>query len=183
VESPDLRAQIAPVKLSDLVSQIRTTMGTAARHKGVELDFAFVDHDPQAEFNSDQRLLHLVLRNLVENSIKFTPGGGTVTLRFSRRDSEEQPEMVLEVIDTGIGIPPEHQQRVFERFYQVDPARSGSAGRGTGLGLAIVKHAIHALGGQVELKSTPGQGTTVSCILPHVEIAGAFQAGSEEAGA
>jgi two-component system phosphate regulon sensor histidine kinase PhoR len=66
------------------------------------------------------------------------------------------------VTDTGVGIPPEHLDRVFERFYQVDPARSGSAGRGTGLGLAIVKHAVHAMGGSVQLRSTLGRGTIAS---------------------
>ncbi len=73
---------------------------------------------------------------------------------------------MLSVSDTGIGIPPEHLDRVFERFYQVDPARSGSAGRGTGLGLAIVKHAVAALGGSVQIQSTVGAGTTVTCVLP-----------------
>ena len=73
---------------------------------------------------------------------------------------------MIVVADTGIGIPPEHQERVFERFYQVDAARSGSAGRGTGLGLAIVKHAVAALGGAVRLESRVGKGTTVTCVLP-----------------
>jgi signal transduction histidine kinase len=73
---------------------------------------------------------------------------------------------VITVADTGIGIPPEHLDRVFERFYQVDSARSGSAGRGTGLGLAIVKHAVAALGGTVRLESRVGKGTTVTCVLP-----------------
>ena len=74
--------------------------------------------------------------------------------------------MTLRVADTGVGIPPEHIDRVFERFYQVGAARSGSAGRGTGLGLAIVKHAVAALGGAVDIESAPGEGTTVTCVLP-----------------
>src|SRR4029079_9568622 len=101
---------------------------------------------------------------LVENSIKFTHDGGFVTVRFARSDGK----IVLQVADTGIGIPPEHRERVFERFSQVAPPRSGSAGRGTGLGLAIVKHAIHALGGTVELSSEVGMGTKVTCTLPDV---------------
>ncbi|HEY7086768.1 MAG TPA: ATP-binding protein [Tepidisphaeraceae bacterium] len=168
VESADLRAQIAPVKVEDLVASVRSTMGSAAKQKNVELSFVTDDLGSDTEFNSDARLLNLVLKNLVENSIKFTPAGGGVTVTFSRRLAEEDaPErIVLVVSDTGIGIPAEHQQRVFERFYQVDSARSGSAGRGTGLGLAIVKHAVHALGGTVELVSTVGRGTLVTCILP-----------------
>jgi len=74
--------------------------------------------------------------------------------------------VTLRVADTGVGIPPEHIDRVFERFYQVNAARSGSAGRGTGLGLAIVKHAVAALGGSVQIDSAVGQGTTVTCVLP-----------------
>src|SRR6185369_2901018 len=81
------------------------------------------------------------------------------------RDSPD-PSIVLSVSDTGIGIPSEHLDRVFERFYQVDPARSGSTGRGTGLGLAIVKHAVAAMGGSVYIDSTVGVGTTVTCVLP-----------------
>jgi signal transduction histidine kinase len=77
--------------------------------------------------------------------------------------------VVMKIADTGIGIPPTHTERVFERFYQVDPARSGSGGRGTGLGLAIVKHAVGALGGEVSLNSIVGRGTTVTCIVPDAE--------------
>jgi two-component system phosphate regulon sensor histidine kinase PhoR len=164
VESVDIKAQLLPVKMPDLISFVRSTMGIIARQKEVELRFDANDWGDEFEFNSDRHLLELVLKNLVENSIKFTPSGGTVTVRLARTSGT----IVMEVIDTGIGIPPEHQERVFERFYQVDAARSGSAGRGTGLGLAIVKHAIHALGGSVQLASEVGRGTTVMCLLPIV---------------
>jgi signal transduction histidine kinase len=160
----DIKAQLLPVKMPDLISFVRSTMGIIARQKEVELRFDANDWGDEFEFNSDRHLLELVLKNLVENSIKFTPSGGTVTVRLARTSGT----IVMEVIDTGIGIPPEHQERVFERFYQVDAARSGSAGRGTGLGLAIVKHAIHALGGSVQLASEVGRGTTVMCLLPIV---------------
>ena len=142
-------------------------MTQSAREKNVELNFDTDRWAGDIEFNSDRRLLNLVLKNLVENSIKFTPAGGKVTIKLIRFKGEyESGKIVIEVIDSGIGIPPEHQERVFERFYQVDHAQSGAAGRGTGLGLAIVKHAVHALGGSVELTSGVGLGTTVSCILP-----------------
>jgi signal transduction histidine kinase len=123
------------------------------------------------QFVSDQRLVHLILKNLVENAVKFTPPGGKITVGLLRQCDERGGEKVLiRVQDTGVGIAPEHQQRVFERFYQVDPARSGAAGRGTGLGLAIVKHAVHALGGEVSLSSEVGVGTTVSCVLPQAPL-------------
>jgi two-component system phosphate regulon sensor histidine kinase PhoR len=106
--------------------------------------------------------LNLVVKNLIENSVKFTPSGGMVTLAIEPQDGQT----ILRVIDTGIGIPSQHLDRVFERFYQVDAARSSTSGRGTGLGLAIVKHAVHALGGTVDLSSEQGKGTTVECRFP-----------------
>jgi len=172
VENAELKAQISSVKTEDVLTLIRSSLGAFARQKNIEL--VLDDYGPAApaEFVSDSRLLHLVLKNLVENSIKFTPGGGrvTVTVRAVAPAADASPDdhlsVVFTVSDTGIGIAPEHIDRVFERFYQVDSARSGSAGRGTGLGLAIVKHAVHALGGTVKLDSKLGQGTTVTCEFP-----------------
>jgi two-component system, OmpR family, phosphate regulon sensor histidine kinase PhoR len=166
LESPDVEPSLADVKLWDLFAVVRSTMGPTARQKNVELHFDEKTEMPET-FRSDERLLHLVLKNLVENSIKFTPPGGSVTIALTPLDNN----VALSVADTGIGIPPEHRDRVFERFYQVDPARSGTAGRGTGLGLAIVKHAVAALGGTVRLESTVGKGTTVTCLLPQATTA------------
>jgi signal transduction histidine kinase len=150
-------------------------MGVMARQKNVELRLGDGDAGTSAgasapgEIRTDTRLVNLVLKNLVENSIKFTPGGGRVTVSFQQSSPPAGatfPNVTLTVADNGIGIAPEHIERVFERFYQVDVARSGSAGRGTGLGLAIVKHAVHALGGTVRLQSAVGAGTTVTCEFP-----------------
>jgi two-component system phosphate regulon sensor histidine kinase PhoR len=156
------------VKTSELLSILRSTMGTLARQKNVELRLGDGDPNTPPEICTDSRLINLVLKNLVENSIKYTPSSGHVTV--SIHQSQHTPDVAgvvtLRVSDTGIGIAPEHLDRVFERFYQVDSARSGSAGRGTGLGLAIVKHAVHALGGEVGLQSTVGVGTTVTCEFP-----------------
>jgi two-component system phosphate regulon sensor histidine kinase PhoR len=172
VESSDLKPHVSAVKTNELMSLLKSTMGAMARQKGVELRLG--DQDPQTpiEFVTDARLLNLLLKNLVENSIKFTGAGGrvSVTVRESppapASAAESEGKIIIAVEDTGIGIAPEHIDRVFERFYQVDSARSGSAGRGTGLGLAIVKHAVHALGGTVALESKPGKGTTVKCEFP-----------------
>ncbi len=160
VENADLKPHLASVRVTDWLTVSRSTWKPIADEKGVCLDYPTVD--PALEFNSDRRLLDLLLKNLVENAIKFTPAGGTVCIVVS----VEPKAAKLTVSDTGIGIRAEHLDRVFERFYQVDSARTGTSGRGTGLGLAIVKHAVHALQGQIHLTSTPGRGTTVTCEFP-----------------
>lgn len=99
------------------------------------------------------RLLHEIVYNLTENAIKYNVEGGSVTVSVEKNG-------VLTVADTGIGIPPEHQQRVFERFYRVDKSHSKQIG-GTGLGLSIVKHAASDLGATITLQSEEGKGTTV----------------------
>jgi two-component system phosphate regulon sensor histidine kinase PhoR len=176
VESADLKPRVVAVKTSELYAGVRSTMGVMARQKNVELRLGDGDAGAPGEIRTDTRLVNLVLKNLVENSIKFTPGGGRVTVSFQQSPppagaaaaeaKPSAPNVTLTVADNGIGIAPEHIERVFERFYQVDVARSGSAGRGTGLGLAIVKHAVHALGGTVRLQSAVGAGTTVTCEFP-----------------
>jgi two-component system phosphate regulon sensor histidine kinase PhoR len=173
VESPDMQAQVRHIRAADAFSLVRSTLGPVAKEK--ELDLIFEAPQDDAPFATDVRLLNLVLKNLVENSIKFTPQGGTITVTLGPSGDEPSVEdqargitggFTLAVADTGIGIAPEHLDRVFERFYQVDPARTGSATRGTGLGLAIVKHAVHALGGTVRINSVVGKGTTITCDFP-----------------
>lgn len=103
---------------------------------------------------ADEESLEHVLENLIDNAIKYTNAGGVVTVRWR----EEGGAFVLEVEDTGIGIPPQHLPRIFERFYRVDKARSREVG-GTGLGLAIVKHLVQSQGGEVSVTSRVGKGT------------------------
>jgi signal transduction histidine kinase len=144
------------------------------KHLDLKIDLA-----PNARsLQGDERLLTLTLKNLLDNAIKFTHKGG-ITIRSYRTTpngegapataeaaAAPQPqEFVIEVSDTGIGIPPEDQERVFERFYTVNRSRGG-ADRGTGLGLSIVKHAVNAMHGTVELTSEPGKGTTIRCAYP-----------------
>jgi two-component system phosphate regulon sensor histidine kinase PhoR len=102
-----------------------------------------------------------ILDNLVDNALKYTPEDGTVTVNI-----QAEPRAVhLQVIDTGIGIPMDHQDRIFERFYRIDKARSRQLG-GTGLGLAIVKHLVNAFGAEVEVISAADQGTTFQITFP-----------------
>jgi two-component system phosphate regulon sensor histidine kinase PhoR len=113
--------------------------------------------------NADEEDLRQIAGNLLDNAIKYTPSGGSVALRV-QPDGEE---VLIEVADTGIGIEPRHQDRIFERFYRVDKARSRELG-GTGLGLSIVKHQVLALEGSISLASTPGQGSSFRVRLPLV---------------
>lgn len=112
------------------------------------------------DIHADPARLDQAVGNLIHNALKFTPTGGTVSVSASA----ESRHLTITVTDTGIGLDPADLQRVFERFYIVDRARSGH--QGTGLGLAIVKHVALAHGGAVEAKSTPGHGSSFSIILP-----------------
>ena len=118
-------------------------------------------------------LLHLVLDNLVDNAVKFTDAGGRVSVSCQRQQDHEGKSgaVCITVADNGCGIPPEEQDRIFERFYQVERARTRTGSRpadarGTGLGLSIVKHAVAAMEGSVDLESAPGQGTRVTVTIP-----------------
>lgn len=122
--------------------------------------------------SGDAAALEQVAFNLLDNALSYTPPGGNVTLRLRQRtfdyelEGEEPGETtILEVADTGIGIPEADLPRIFERFYRVDKARSRAEG-GTGLGLAIVKHIVEFHGGKVEVESAMGQGTTFRVRLP-----------------
>ena len=114
------------------------------------------------EVDGDQTLLVTALSNLLENAIAYSPAEASVSVS-RRRVGDDWVEIA--VTDRGIGIAPEHQQRVFERFFRVDPARSRATG-GTGLGLAIVKHVLANHGGEVRLWSSPGTGSTFTMRLP-----------------
>ncbi|MGZ3709790.1 MAG: sensor histidine kinase [Bdellovibrionota bacterium] len=127
-----------------------------ARHHRVEVDAQ------TPTVHADPRRLEQVLVNLLDNANKYTPPGGSITVRW--RETSNQ-NVRLEISDTGPGIAPDHQARLFERFYRIDKARSRELG-GTGLGLAIVKHILQRHDGLVWVKSQPGEGTTFVCQFP-----------------
>jgi len=114
-----------------------------------------------ASIRAIPQLVLAILFNLTDNAVKYNQPGGRVVLRIEDRSDAA----VLTVTDTGIGIPEDQQERIFERFYRVDKSHSKEVG-GTGLGLSIVKHAALILGAELTLKSTPGIGTTVSVTFP-----------------
>ena len=109
-----------------------------------------------------RRLLYEIVYNLCDNAIKYNRDGGRVDITVAH-DADGSS---VTVADTGIGIAPEHQRRVFERFYRVDKSHSKASG-GTGLGLSIVKHAVQYHHGRIELESTPGTGTTIRVVFPN----------------
>ena len=118
-------------------------------------------HLPPARVNPEQ--IRIVLRNLLDNAVAYTPRGGWVELRAAPLDG--RPELLISVADSGVGIPAEALPRVFDRFFRVDAARS-RRNRGTGLGLALVQRLVTAHGGRVEVASGPGKGSTFSVYLP-----------------
>jgi two-component system phosphate regulon sensor histidine kinase PhoR len=145
---------------------LRETLRVSERHYRAEAESrgVAVAADVPAEavrVEGDAEALALLANNLLDNALKYTPAGGKVWLRL-RTEGEWA---VLEVQDTGIGIARDHHDRVFERFYRVDKARSRELG-GTGLGLSIVKHICKAHGGRVTLDSVPGTGSTFLVFLP-----------------
>jgi two-component system phosphate regulon sensor histidine kinase PhoR len=184
LESPDVPLKIEPVSLVDIERSLRAMSEPACTERRLTLTFEIDDEMPG--LRTDKKLLMLILRNLVENATKFAHEGTTIRIvgqvieeriPGAGPPGESGPNAVvrLEVIDKGVGIPLSQQERVFERYYQVDAARTGTGSggsgtvgwkRGTGLGLAIVKHAAKALAGRVGLSSVWGQGTTVWVEFP-----------------
>ena len=131
----------------------------SAQAKGVRL-LTLIGEEP-ISIRGDRSALAQAIGNLLDNAIKYTHAGGQVSLDVRSDDREAR----VTVEDTGIGIEPRHHERIFERFYRVDRARSRELG-GTGLGLAIVKHAVQRHGGRITLHSQPGRGTRFSIQLP-----------------
>ena len=147
-ESVDLYAE---------AEEAEENLRTAAEEKGVKLSLT----GEGAEISGVRRLVYEIIYNLCDNAIKYNRPGGSVEVRVTQSESEA----AVTVADTGIGIAPEDQARVFERFYRVDKSRSKESG-GTGLGLSIVKHAVQYHHGSIDLKSTPGEGTTIKVTFP-----------------
>jgi signal transduction histidine kinase len=145
--------------LAELVQRLLTDFQGAAEQAGLSLAAEIADDVPPV--SGDPQHLLRVMDNLLGNALKFTPAGGQISVCL-RRDG---PQVVLEVADSGIGIPPDQLERVFERFYQVDGSTTRRYG-GTGLGLALVREIVEAHGGKVSVRSKVGQGSTFTVTLP-----------------
>ena len=148
------------VALDEVAKSACESLRPLAADKDISLTFEGED----TCVTGDRTLLDELLMNLIDNAIKYNQPGGRVEVNTSNRGDR----VILTVADTGIGIEPEHQTRIFERFYRSDKSRSKATG-GTGLGLSIVKHAAEYHDATISLDSTPGQGTTISVTFPGCE--------------
>ena len=155
----DHRAPAAPLDLAPVLYELADEMGPAARAAGLDLAIDVPAHLPSISANADQ--MRIVIRNLLDNAIKYTPPRGRVTLAAGREDHA----VAIRVADTGVGIPAEQLQLVFDRFYRVDGGGTRRVG-GSGLGLALVQGIVKAHGGEIRLESEPGRGTTCIVRLP-----------------
>jgi signal transduction histidine kinase len=159
LEAGKLDLRLEPVPLAEAAREVVERMAPVAAAKGVDLGA-----DPSRSNSvawADRRRVEQVLYNLLSNAIKFTPAGGSVTVRTQRLHGQA----CLSVGDTGVGIPPEELERIFEEFTQLE---SGLAqGRaGSGLGLSVVRGLVGRMEGSIDVRSSPGQGSTFTVLLP-----------------
>jgi len=158
LEAGRMKLSLHPVALRPLVEKVFTDLKPPADNKNITL----INQLPDLTATADASRLEQVLANLVDNAIKYGRAQGHVSVGGKERDGGK---VEIFVQDDGPGIPAESLDRVFERFYRVDKARSREQG-GTGLGLSIVKHIVQAHGGEVWVKSEPGKGATFFFTLP-----------------
>ena len=162
-ESKEDRFDLVAVDIVEIVALCEERHARKALEKQVELKLV----GPRGPIYAlaDYEGFQQILDNLIDNAIKYSAPGFPVTVGWE----EEAGMLRIEVSDQGIGIAPEHQDRIFERFYRVDKARARELG-GTGLGLAIVKHLVSAFEGELALKSAPGEGTTFTVRIPAAPV-------------
>lgn len=159
LESGASQAAKTDVSVDGLFEELKKTFEKNAREKKIDLRF---EQDPRLQAVPGGRpRLRQAISNLIENAIKFTDPGGSVSVRAGQDDGQA----VFTVSDNGIGIAPEDQRRVFERFYRTEKSRSRDAG-GRGLGLSIVKHIAESQGGDVTVESGPQRGSVFRLRLP-----------------
>lgn len=162
IESGKISLASKSVNLHNLVEEVFTNLSGKAAEREIKL----INEIKKGSFVfADSMRLEQMLTNLIDNAVKFNHEKGSVYASFKRQDGKDY----ISVTDAGEGISAEHLQRIFERFYRTDRARSREIG-GTGLGLAIVKHLARLHGGEVSVNSTLGKGSTFSIELPQVVV-------------
>jgi len=150
--------RISPI---ELVNSVVARMKISADEKNQQLSVIELDKAP--DINGDEDRLEQLLLNVIGNAVKYTPANGSIAVYVSRSDTNA----CIKVVDTGIGIPKRDLERIFERFYRVDKARSRQMG-GTGLGLSIASEIAKAHGGSIKAESEPNNGTTITILLPGI---------------
>jgi len=156
-----------PIVLSDLILQAMDESRLAAESREIKIEFL---KNTEVTILGDESQLEMAISNLIENAINYSPNKTTVVVSLNRVDGLAE----IKVKDQGIGISDENIERIFERFYRVDPARSRATG-GTGLGLSIVKHIITNHGGDITVWSAQGEGSTFTMRLPEYIESGDLQ--------
>jgi len=159
IEAGKLEVEFFPVGLMELIEGCAETTLLKASRRQIALEIEVPPGLPSVR--GDAGLLRDVLQNLLDNAIQYTPEGGHIHVTAEAKSRE----VVVTVSDTGIGIPASDQERIFERFYRVDAARSREAG-GTGLGLSIAKHIVEAHNGRLWVESVIGVGSKFSFSIP-----------------
>jgi heavy metal sensor kinase len=158
-----LSPSLQRVDLAGLVGEVRETLLVLAEEKGQQIEITAEN----LVVSADRELLRLALLNLLHNAIRYSREGTTICLRVKPREKTA----LVEVMDQGPGIAPEHQQKIFERFYRVDKARSRASG-GAGLGLAIARSAAERQGAHIELESEPCRGSLFRVVIPNEKATG-----------
>jgi two-component system sensor histidine kinase SenX3 len=161
LQGANVAQQGHPVDINDVISEAVDRSQLPAESKNIQI---VIGGHAEAKVYGDQDLLVTALRNLIDNAIRYSPENTRVGIGVRSKEGL----VSVSVTDQGEGLSPEDQERVFERFYRVDAARSRHTG-GTGLGLSIVKHVVSNHGGEVTLWSQPGQGSTFTLRLPEME--------------
>jgi two-component system OmpR family sensor kinase len=157
-----LRLDLRLVELKELLQEIYEQMKVVANDHAVSLQTASME---AVSIQGDREHLRRLLLNVVDNAIKYTPAGGSVTLSL-QHDGEWA---LLKISDTGIGLSQEEQERIFSRFHRATEARSRDE-KGVGLGLSIARSVAEAHGGRIQVESTPGQGSTFMVFLPQTQV-------------
>lgn len=166
LESQTMKLNITSFDIKVLVEEIFEELELKAAKNGVQLVFK-KGADENYYIKADRNNIHLAITNLINNAIKYNEEGGEVSVSFYVMDEN----LLIEVSDNGIGIEPKHIPYLFDRFYRVDKGRDRKRG-GSGLGLSIVKHVVEAHNQTINVRSTPGLGTTFGFTLPLVNVNG-----------
>ncbi|MDA7979035.1 MAG: ATP-binding protein [Pirellulales bacterium] len=161
IEAGEEPLDVAPRNAKEAVEECVSHHAPQAEMRSISIELETIA--PELAVMADSEGLRQILDNLIDNAVKYSQAGGTVAIRWNK--SSDESAAVLEVEDTGLGISPADQSRIFERFYRADKARSRELG-GTGLGLSIVKHLSQAFGGSVAVRSELGQGSVFIVTLP-----------------